>query len=78
MPSRDMFTPPDEWQMTIAEKRPMEAPKENLPAFHGQADTTANKRTSGRLVTLPTKTATESASSATPSSDSAPAPAPSK
>ena len=51
---REAFTPPGEFEMTIADKPDnAEAKKQNAPANSGQADTTASKRQSGALMTLP-------------------------
>jgi len=58
VPSREAFTPPDQWEMNIADKpaagTASDAQKD-APATKVQADTTAAKRQSGGLVTMPGK-----------------------
>ena len=53
-PSREAFTPPDQWEMKIADKPVTDTNKE-APAGRVQADTTSGKRQPGGLVTLPGK-----------------------
>jgi hypothetical protein len=48
----EAYNPPGQWEMTIADGT--EAKKKDAPPpLQGQADTTANKRQSGALITLP-------------------------
>jgi len=51
----EAYNPPDEWEMTIADKpqAPETAKKDAPPPLQGQPDTTAGKRQSGALITLP-------------------------
>jgi hypothetical protein len=55
--SREDFTPPDQWEMKIADRPEAEPKKDDLPVHGGQADKTAAKRQQG-LITLPSKPAT--------------------
>jgi hypothetical protein len=48
----EAFKPPGEVEMTLDDKGEGEA-KKQPPATRGQADTTASKRQSGTLMTLP-------------------------
>jgi hypothetical protein len=54
VPSREAFTPPDQWEMQIAD-RPAGDTSKDAPASKVQPDTTAGKRQSGGLVTMPGK-----------------------
>ncbi len=54
-PSPEAFTPPDAWEMSIADKPTVERRKDEPTAKQGFADTTASKRQAGALVNLPTK-----------------------
>jgi hypothetical protein len=54
VPSREAFTPPDQWEMKIADKQPEATTKDDAPATRAQADTTVSKRQSG-LINLPGK-----------------------
>ena len=56
VPSREAFTPPDQWEMQIADK-PADDTSKAAPAGRIQADTTAGKRQSGGLVNMPGKPA---------------------
>jgi hypothetical protein len=52
--SKEAFTPPDQWEMSIADKPQAEPKKDDLPVHGGQADKAASKRQQG-LITLPSK-----------------------
>ena len=58
VPSREAFTPPDQWEMKIAD-RPADDTSKDAPASKVQPDTTAGKRQSGGLVTMPGKRTTK-------------------
>jgi hypothetical protein len=58
VPSREAFTPPDQWEMQIADKPAAGTASDavkDAPATKVQADTTAAKRQPGGLVTMPGK-----------------------
>jgi hypothetical protein len=57
VPSREAFTPPDQWEMQIADKPAGTASEtgKDAPATKVQADTTAGKRQPGGLITMPGK-----------------------
>jgi hypothetical protein len=52
--SREAFTPPDQWEMQIADKPAAEVDK-NAPAGRVTPESTAAKRQAGSIVTLPGK-----------------------
>ncbi len=58
VPSREAFTPPDQWEMQIADKPAAGTTTDvakDAPATKVQADSTAAKRQTGGLVTMPGK-----------------------
>jgi hypothetical protein len=53
----EAYTPPDQWEMTIADTKAEDGKKKDTPPpLQGQADTTASKRQQGALITLPSNT----------------------